>query len=82
MSLAGALDGNGERQERGENVALHKRGKRWHTHFFVDGQPFRQSLDASDWREAHTSTREGTDRTSKPRRSPKSGGKKQTRGAQ
>jgi|SRR5271157_361499 len=33
-------------------MALKKRGKTWHTHFFVDGQRFRQSLDTSDWREA------------------------------
>jgi integrase len=38
---------NGERK-----VALKKRGKTWHTHFFVDGQRFRQSLETSDWREA------------------------------
>jgi len=33
-------------------MALVKRGRIWHTHFFVDGQRFRQSLDTSDWREA------------------------------
>jgi len=33
-------------------MALVKRGKRWHTHFFVDGQQFRQSLYTTDWREA------------------------------
>jgi len=33
-------------------VALTKRGKVWHTHFFVDGQRYRQSLETSDWREA------------------------------
>ncbi len=33
-------------------MALVKRGKTWHTHFFVGGQRFRQSLDTSDWREA------------------------------
>ena len=33
-------------------MALKKRGKTWHTHFFVDGQRFRQNLDTSDWREA------------------------------
>ena len=33
-------------------MALIKRGKTWHTHFFVDGQRFRQSLQTSDWREA------------------------------
>jgi integrase len=33
-------------------MSLVKRGKTWHTHFFVDGQRFRQSLDTSDWRDA------------------------------
>jgi integrase len=33
-------------------MALFKRNKTWHTHFFVNGQGFRQSLDTSDWREA------------------------------
>jgi len=33
-------------------MSLTKRGKTWHTHFFVDGQRFRQSLETSDWREA------------------------------
>ena len=33
-------------------MALVKRGKTWHTHFFLDGQRFRQSLETSDWREA------------------------------
>jgi integrase len=33
-------------------MALTKRGKIWHTHFFVDGQRFRQSLETSDWRMA------------------------------
>ena len=33
-------------------MPLKKRGKIWHTHFFVDGQRFRQSLGTSDWREA------------------------------
>lgn len=35
-------------------MALVKRGKTWHTHFFVDGQHYRQSLDTSDWREAQS----------------------------
>ena len=35
-------------------MALVKRGKTWHTHFFVDGQRFRQSLETSDWREAQS----------------------------
>ena len=33
-------------------MALKKRGNTWHTHFFVDGQRFRQSLETADWREA------------------------------
>jgi integrase len=33
-------------------MAIKKRGKTWHTHFFVDGQRFRQSLETSDWRQA------------------------------
>ncbi|MGA2348589.1 MAG: site-specific integrase [Candidatus Sulfotelmatobacter sp.] len=33
-------------------MSLTKRGKTWHTHFYVGGQRFRQSLDTSDWREA------------------------------
>ena len=33
-------------------MSLTKRGKTWHTHFFVDGRRFRQSLETSDWREA------------------------------
>src|SRR5215472_4412064 len=33
-------------------MALVKRGKTWHTDFFVDGQRFRQSLGTKDWREA------------------------------
>jgi len=33
-------------------MALKKRGKTWHTHFVVNGQRFRQSLNTTDWREA------------------------------
>jgi integrase len=33
-------------------MALIKRGKTWHTHFFVDGVRYRQSLETGDWREA------------------------------
>ncbi len=33
-------------------MALVKRGKTWHTHFFVDGIRYRQSLETRDWREA------------------------------
>jgi len=39
-------------------MALTKRGKTWHTHFFVDGQRFRQSLETSDWREAQAKEKE------------------------
>jgi integrase len=39
-------------------VALKKRGRTWHTHFFVDGQRFRQSLETSDWREAQKKEKE------------------------
>jgi len=35
-------------------MALTKRGKTWHTRFFLDGQRFRQSLETSDWREAQS----------------------------
>jgi len=38
-------------------MALKKRGKTWHTHFFVDGERFRQSLETSDWREAQRKER-------------------------
>jgi integrase len=39
-------------------MSLKKRGKTWHTHFFVDGERFRQSLDTSDWREAQRKERD------------------------
>ena len=39
-------------------MALKKRGKTWHTDFFVDGQRFRQSLETSDWREAQRKERD------------------------
>jgi integrase len=39
-------------------MALKKRGNIWHTHFFVDGERFRKSLDTSDWREAQRKERE------------------------
>jgi len=35
-------------------MALTKRGKTWHTQFFIDGQRFRQSLETTDWREAQS----------------------------
>jgi len=39
-------------------MALTKRGKTWHTQFFVDGERFRQSLNTSDWREAQRTERD------------------------
>lgn len=36
----------------------YKRGKIWHTHFFVDGQRFRQSLETTDWRKAQAKEKE------------------------
>jgi integrase len=33
-------------------MALVKRGNKWHCHFVVNGQRFRQSLGTKDWREA------------------------------
>ncbi len=35
-------------------MALVKRGKTWHTHFFLDGVRYRQSLETRDWREAQS----------------------------
>ena len=35
-------------------MSLKKRGRTWHTDFFMDGQRFRQSLDTTDWREAQS----------------------------
>lgn len=39
-------------------MALVKRGKTWHTHFFVDGVRYRQSLETGDWREAQAKEKE------------------------
>lgn len=39
-------------------MALKKRGKTWHTHFVVNGQRFRQSLETTDWREAQSKEKE------------------------
>ena len=39
-------------------MALVKRGKTWHTHFFVEGQRIRQSLRTRDWREAQAKEKE------------------------
>jgi integrase len=45
-------------QKRRSSMALTKRGKTWHTHFYVRGQRFRQSLDTTDWREAQKREKE------------------------
>src|SRR5208283_2258686 len=45
-------------ESKGGRMSLVKRGKTWHTHFFVDGQRFRRSLDTSDWREAQAREKE------------------------
>jgi integrase len=39
-------------------MALIKRGKTWHTHFFVNGVRYRQSLETRDWREAQAKEKE------------------------
>jgi len=39
-------------------MSLYKRNNTWHTHFFVDGQRYRQSLHTSDWREAQKQEKE------------------------
>jgi hypothetical protein len=46
--------------ERLASISLTKRGETWHTHFFVDGQRVRQSLQTSDWREAQAKDTELT----------------------
>jgi len=51
-------------------VALKKRGRTWHTHFFVDGQRFRQSLEASDWRDAQKREKELIARASQGKLAP------------
>ncbi len=51
-------------------MALVKRGKTWHTHFFVDGQRFRQSLETSDWREAQKKEKELIARASQGKLAP------------
>jgi integrase len=51
-------------------VALKKRGRLWHTHFFVDGQRFRQSLDTTDWREAQKKEKELIARASQGKLAP------------
>ncbi len=53
-------------------MALIKRGKTWHTHFFVDGQRFRQSLDTTDWREAQAREKELIARASRGKLAPAS----------
>jgi len=39
-------------------MAVTRRGKTYYTHFFVDGQRFRQSLGTTDWREAQKREKE------------------------
>jgi integrase len=48
-------------------MALIKRGKTWHTHFFFDGVRYRHSLETGDWREAQAKEKEliGQARTGK-----------------
>jgi integrase len=41
-----------------DRMALKKRGKTWHTHFFVDGIRYRQSLQTTDWRQAQSKEKE------------------------
>jgi integrase len=53
-------------------MALVKRGKTWHTHFFVDGKRFRQSLETSDWREAQAREKELIARASQGKLAPAS----------
>jgi len=53
-------------------MSLTKRGKTWHTHFFVDGQRFRQSLETSDWREAQAKEKELISRASQGKLAPAS----------
>jgi integrase len=55
--VRGSVEG-AEKIRKEERMSLVKRGKTWHTHFFVDGQRFRQSLDTSDWREAQAKEKE------------------------
>src|ERR1700751_4825609 len=55
-----------------DKMALVKRGKTWHTHFFVDGQRFRQSLDTSDWREEQAREKELIARASQGKLAPAS----------
>jgi len=53
-------------------MSLVKRGKTWHTHFFVDGQRFRQSLETSDWREAQSKEKDLIARASQGKLAPAS----------
>jgi hypothetical protein len=60
------------RKREGGRMALTKRGRTWHTHFFIDGQRFRQSLGTTDWRDAQAREKElvalASARGSSPRR--------------
>ncbi|MGA8493816.1 MAG: site-specific integrase, partial [Terriglobales bacterium] len=51
-------------------MSLTKRGKTWHTQFFVDSQRFRQSLETSDWREAQAKEKELIARASQGKLAP------------
>jgi hypothetical protein len=51
-------------------MSLVKRGKTWHTHFYVDGQRFRQSLETSDWRESQKNEKELIARASQGKLAP------------
>jgi integrase len=53
-------------------MALKKRGKTWHTQFFVDGQRFRQSLETTDWREAQKKEKDLIARASQGKLAPAS----------
>jgi integrase len=53
-------------------MALVKRGKTWHTHFFVDGVRYRQSLETSDWREAQAKEKDLIARASQGKLAPAS----------
>jgi len=51
-------------------MALVKRGKTWHTHFFMDGQRFRQSLRTSNYNEAEKEERKLKNRAERGELSP------------
>src|ERR1700684_2367795 len=54
-----AIGANTPKAERRKgNMALKQSDNTCHTHFFVDGKRFRQSLETSDWREAQRKEKE------------------------